>query len=162
MNKITTALSILGFSVSASVFAGGTHGGHEAMMNNDSVNPAGQPGSLKEVNRTIDITMHDTMRYNLDELQVKSGETIRFKILNKGLIPHEFTLGDRKALLKHQSMMRNMPAMVHSEANAVTLKPGESGEIIWTFSDSDTLMAACFIPGHFEAGMSMAIQTDKH
>ena len=37
---------------------------------------------------------------------------------------------------------------------AASLKPGESGEIIWQFTKAGNFHFACLIPGHLEAGMS--------
>ncbi|WP_330925058.1 cupredoxin family protein [Candidatus Sororendozoicomonas aggregata] len=153
MKKSSLAVALT-LSISLSAFAGGSHhGGHSHS------NGAGKPGEAESVDRTVAITMHDTMRYNLSELEVKAGETVRFTITNKGTIPHEFTLDTQKALLEHRDMMRNMPAMAHNDPNAITLEPGASGEIIWTFNDADTIEIGCLIPGHYEAGMKIPVTT---
>lgn len=41
----------------------------------------------------------------------------------------------------------------HHEANALTPDPGQSGELVWTFTHRDALDFACTLPGHYEAGM---------
>ena len=43
--------------------------------------------------------------------------------------------------------------MAHSHANSLLLEPNKSGEIIWKFTNSIKLEAACNIPGHYESGM---------
>ena len=54
---------------------------------------------------------------------------------------------------QHAAMMRQMPDMQHHEANAVSLDPGKSTNLLWRFSDAGTFEFACLIPGHREAGM---------
>ena len=49
--------------------------------------------------------------------------------------------------------MRKMPDMKHKDPNTVSLAPGESAMLSWRFKGSDTVVFACNIPGHFEAGM---------
>ncbi|WP_299733579.1 cupredoxin family protein [uncultured Endozoicomonas sp.] len=132
------------------------HHGHK--MEHNTGQGAGKPGTQQDVDRTISVTMHDNMRYSLDGLRVKAGETIRFMITNKGKIPHEFTIGDRKSLLQHRDMMRKMPDMHHEKDNAITLNPGKFGELIWTFGHASDIQVACLIPGHYEAGMKFAVQ----
>jgi uncharacterized cupredoxin-like copper-binding protein len=33
------------------------------------------------------------------------------------------------------------------------VKPGDSGEIVWTFNRPGEFSYACLVPGHLEAGM---------
>ena len=151
------------FTFSSALYAAGSHGHHNhhgkdhSMPYQQSRTPAGKPGKAENVDRTISITMYDSMRYNLKELHVTSGETIRFRIVNQGRIPHEFTIGDHQSLLAHRDMMRQMPDMHHEENNAITLNAGESGELIWIFGSSTNIQVACLLPGHYEAGMKMNV-----
>ena len=151
------------FTVSSALYAAGSQGHHnhdlkDHPMPHHSRVLTGKPGKAEHVDRTLSITMHDSMRYNLEELHVTSGETIRFVIINQGKIPHEFTIGDHQSLLAHRDMMRQMPDMHHEEENAITLNAGERGELIWTFGSSTNMQAACLLPGHYEAGMKMEIR----
>lgn len=50
-------------------------------------------------------------------------------------------------------MMRVMPDMKHSDPSTVSLEPDASASITWHFMDKETVVLACNIPGHFEAGM---------
>ncbi|MDH3219117.1 MAG: hypothetical protein OEO19_06245 [Gammaproteobacteria bacterium] len=50
-------------------------------------------------------------------------------------------------------MMQKMPDMKHNDPNTVSLAPGESTSLTWKFMGKDTVVFACNIPGHFEAGM---------
>jgi len=54
--------------------------------------------------------------------------------------------------------MRRHPEMEHADANAVTIDPGQRGEIVWHFTHAGSVEFACLQPGHFEAGMRGAVQ----
>ncbi|MGB5806294.1 cupredoxin domain-containing protein [Castellaniella sp.] len=104
--------------------------------------------------RIIEITMDDAMRFLPDQIKVQAGETVRLKIHNAGKLPHEIVLGKMDQILAHAKEMRAHPDMPpHHEANALTLDPGQSGELVWTFTHQDALDFACTLPGHYEAGM---------
>ncbi|NDW44544.1 plastocyanin/azurin family copper-binding protein [Ruegeria sp. PrR005] len=125
-------------------------GGHAGMME------TGMPGQASQVNRTIEVTMSETddgeMIYTPKDFDIKKGETIRFSVTNKGELEHEFILDtmERNAMHK-EAMSQQMES--HKSPNAITLEPGEKGEIIWTFGNSGTFEVACLIPGHYESGM---------
>ncbi|MEY2890945.1 MAG: hypothetical protein RJA98_853 [Pseudomonadota bacterium] len=158
---------------------GHTHGAahdtmHDAMMKNGmaadmhahaaghehgdaSANPVGEPGEAAQVNRTVRITMADTMRYRPARVAVKQGETIRFDVRNAGALKHELVLGTHQALIEHAEMMKKMPEMEHDDPQMVTVQPGDRGEIVWHFTQAGTIEFACLQPGHFEAGMKGAV-----
>lgn len=137
---------------SAAVFAGGTddhaHGHGKAGF------AVGEPtGDTPD--RVFEVSMRDTMRFvfrpDLEELH--DGEVIRFDVRNDGKILHEFSIGNAAEQQAHAAMMRKMPNMKHEDPNTVSLEPGESASLSWRFEGSDTVVFACNIPGHFEAGM---------
>ncbi len=53
-------------------------------------------------------------------------------------------------------MLKN-PEMEHNEPNQLGVQPGQSGEIVWQFTQAGTVDFACLQPGHFEAGMKGAV-----
>ncbi len=120
-------------------------------------NMFGAPGKASAVTRTVSITAGD-MRYSLKGLDVKTGETIRFVITNRGPSDHEFVIGNRVFHAQHIREMEAMPDMPMNEANSVELKPGESKSLIWQFTKPGDYLFGCDIPGHFQAGMSGAIR----
>ena len=150
------ALSTI-FGISTASAHDEKHNPHSPHPNAIQSEPFGQPGLAKNVARTIPITLSDTMRFTPDKLSVKQGETIRLRITNAGKIPHEFVLGTREELAEHAQMMRQMPGMMHSDANAVQVAPGQSADIVWQFSRSGNFLFACLIPGHREAGMEGSV-----
>jgi uncharacterized cupredoxin-like copper-binding protein len=84
---------------------------------------------------------------------VRAGETIKFVVANKSKIDHEFAIASPKEHADHREMMKQMPDMKHDEPNVVTLKPGETKELIWKFGSDADVEFACNIPGHWEGGM---------
>lgn len=144
--------------------AGGTHGTagdmgamHKGMagmkMEADHNSAAGQAGDASKVDRTIELSMDDNMRFTPSQINVKAGETIRFFMKNSGKVPHEMVIGSLEELKSHAAMMQKMPGMQHAEANMVTLKPGQRGGLVWKFTQAGAVDFACLIPGHMEAGM---------
>lgn len=119
--------------------------------------PAHTPAHAQEhaqPERVIEIAMDDAMRFHPDRIPVRPGETVRLRLHNAGRLSHEFVLGKLDEILAHAQEMRAHPGMpAHHEANALTLEPGRSGELVWTFAQPGTLDFACTIPGHYEAGM---------
>ena len=132
------------------VIASGTHK-HSHDAESFSV---GEPGKGKP-DRQIKVSMLDTMRFVFEpELKsLKQGETIEFVVTNDGAIQHEFSIGNAEDQVKHAEMMRKMPDMVHQDPNTVSLASGETARLSWQFMGDDTVVFACNIPGHFEAGM---------
>jgi uncharacterized cupredoxin-like copper-binding protein len=122
---------------------------------------AGRPGDPAKVNRTIEVSMNDTMRFDPAEMKFKAGETVRFVVRNEGKIRHEMVIGTVEELKEHAEMMRKMPGMQHAEPNMISLAPGESGDLVWRFDDAGAFDFACLVPGHLEAGMMGSIQVNR-
>ena len=120
----------------------------------EMVTPFGRAGEPGTATRTMHIDMKDTMRFLPDNLTVKSGETVRLLVKNSGQLLHELVLGRAEDLEKHAALMRKFPEMEHDEPNMVHVKPGKTGEVVWTFDKPGDFRFACLIPGHFEAGMT--------
>ena len=160
MNKIfLTALILMASTCGA--YAGGSHaGGHAAKM------AVGKPGKMAQVKRSIEIIMTETddgdMLFKPKSVKVKKGETIRFVVINAGVLEHEFVLDTHKEIMKHKAVMKKFPEMEHDDPNSVRLDEGKKGEIVWKFSNNGTFEFACLIPGHYEAGMKGTIKVATH
>ena len=115
--------------------------------------PWGIAGDAKAVTRTITESMLDKMRFTVDKIEVKQGETVRFVLKNEGKIMHEFVIGTKPVLDEHAALMIKFPNMEHDEPYMAHVPPGKSGEIIWTFNKPGTFDFACLIAGHYQAGM---------
>ncbi|WP_417614870.1 cupredoxin domain-containing protein [Oceanisphaera sp.] len=135
----------------------GAHQGHNMASMQQDMHGIGLPGKSAEVNRTIEVTMDDNMRFSPDKIQVNAGETVRLFIKNAGKMAHELVIGNLESLQAHAEMMRQMPDMKHAEPNMISLKAGQKGGLIWKFDQAGTVDFACLIPGHMEAGMKGSV-----
>lgn len=155
-------LSILIFALAVSNGVAHAHGeaSHASAAATPEVKeqtPWGIAGDAAAVARTVTITMTDTMRFTPDAIEVKQGETVRFVLLNKGMLLHEMVIGTRAALEEHAELMKKFPGMEHNEAYMAHVSPGKQGEIVWRFNRAGEFDFACLIPGHYEAGMRGSI-----
>jgi len=151
MNRRLTLLALALIPLMAS--AAGTHGGHGGGHPPNT----GTSGNPAQVERTVDVTMNDRMRFAPEQIQVKAGQTIRFAVTNTGQQPHEMVIGSLDELREHAEEMRRNPGMKHEEPNTLRLDGGETGEIVWRFASPGEVDFACLIPGHLEAGMKGTI-----
>ncbi len=153
--RVAMALSLV---VGGTAALGGTgeanhshdHSGDAAAM------AVGVPGKADATDRAVDVVMRETddgkMTFEPGDFAVRQGETIRFNVTNGGELDHEFVLDTVEGNQKHKAAMAKGD-MQHDDPNAVRLAPGESGEVIWTFTNAGTFEFACLIPGHYESGM---------
>ena len=139
----------------------GRHKKNSGHKHSHEMSAAGQPGNQEKISRTIKINALDTMRFNIKNIQVKSGETIRFVVTNTGKTNHEFAIGTREEQLEHAKMMASMPDMKHEEGNVLSLEPGETRELIWQFGKAGDVEIACHLPGHYDAGMKAEVIVKK-
>jgi uncharacterized cupredoxin-like copper-binding protein len=136
----------------------------------------GEPAAAAKATRSVEVVMGD-MSFTPKAIDIKAGETIRFVLVNKGQLLHEFNLGDAAMHAKHQQEMLQMQQsgmltptgmkemdhgsmagmdhgmMKHDDPNSVLVEPGKTAELTWTFTKASSLEFACNIPGHYQAGM---------
>ena len=163
MNKTLTALLLS--ALPALALAAGEHsGGHghdmAGMQQGTHASAAGKPGDPAKVNRTVEVSMDDSMRFTPSQMTVKTGETVRLFVKNTGKLPHEMVIGTMGELKEHADMMRKMPDMKHAEPNMVTLAAGQRDGIVWQFDKAGLVDFACLVPGHMEAGMVGQIKVE--
>ncbi|MCW5736976.1 MAG: cupredoxin family protein [Enhydrobacter sp.] len=122
--------------------------------------PYGRPGDPKKPARVVQVVFREQdgkMLFLPDRLRFKRGEQVRFQLRNTGAIDHEFVVGTLEENLAHMKEMEKNPDMEHDDPNALRLKPGATGQILWQFTKAGTFDFSCLIPGHREAGMFGAI-----
>jgi len=120
---------------------------------------AGKPGVESDVSRSIEVETGDNMRFTHDPFNIEDGETIKFIVTNKGAIPHEFSIGTKDEHVSHGKMMMDNPNMHHGPGGAsITVKPGTTETLIWSFEKAWEVEAACNIPGHYQAGMHSPVK----
>jgi uncharacterized cupredoxin-like copper-binding protein len=146
MRHALFALLIAAFATPA--FANAGHSGPE---------PVGEPGKKSEATRTFKVVMKETddgqMVFSPTSFKIRKGQTVVFDIKNTGELDHEFILDSKDKILEHKAVMEKFPEMEHDDANAIRLKPGASGQIVWKFVNDGDFEIACLVPGHMQSGM---------
>lgn len=107
----------------------------------------------------------EDIKFDVTDLAVGVGETIDFRFTNNGQIPHDAFVGDAAAQMEHDeemAAMAGMDGMDHSTGHAggeaaITVQPGESGELSYTFDEPGTYEVGCHQPGHYAAGMTIIV-----
>jgi uncharacterized cupredoxin-like copper-binding protein len=122
----------------------------------------GRPGDPADADRTVEITQLDTFRFEPSDVALEMGETVTFNVTNDGQTPHEFVLGDEMFQQEHASEMQDMGGeLMPDEPNAITVQPGETKSLTWTFAETGTLEFGCHVPGHFAQGMVGTIEVSS-
>ncbi|MGI9413396.1 MAG: plastocyanin/azurin family copper-binding protein [Hyphomicrobiales bacterium] len=119
--------------------------------------------------RTVEIDM-GLIWFHPRSVTVDAGETVRFVLRNNTeQVPHEFTVGSqnmqagRRELIKEMSEATPIDTKIHNSSpydapNAVVVLPGETKELIWTFTSTQRFEFGCNVPGHYEFGMKGAFR----
>jgi uncharacterized cupredoxin-like copper-binding protein len=133
MHRMLTVLILAGLAVVLAACTGGNGG----------------------TDRTISVRMFDDMRYQPDRFDVDAGETVRFEVMNAGEARHEFFIGTTDEHREHADEMRERGHADEAHANpaAVSVEPGATGTLDYTFDEAGELLVGCHEPGHYEAGM---------
>ena len=112
--------------------------------------------------RTVAVDMVDTA-FEPATLQVAPGETVRFRFTNKGKVAHDAFIGDTDAQADHEAEMREGDGG-HGGGHggdaegAITVEPGDTGELVHTFDDAGTVEVGCHQPGHYTGGMKITVE----
>ena len=115
-------------------------------------------GMNGDADMVVEIVMSD-FAYEMDDLVVPVGSTVRFDFVNEGAIEHEAMFGDAHqqeefAELGDHSGDHGDAEGHHGEIDAITLEAGGSGSVTVTFDEAGEMMIGCHLPGHWDAGMS--------
>lgn len=114
----------------------------------------GKPGNPSKATRTIEVRALDSLRFEPADLRVHKGETVTIRITNTGQTMHEFDLGDQKFQRRMEKDMQEMGSgHMTDEASAISIDPGQTKVLTWTFSDKGTGLYGCHVSGHYAGGM---------
>lgn len=114
---------------------------------------APSPAAPSGAPETVAVTLDDDMTIELDRTEFAVGETVRFEVTNAGAVRHELYLGDMAAQDHHADEMAETDGMGHDEPNGVSVEPGTTETLSYTFAAAGEILAGCHEPGHYEAGM---------
>jgi len=108
---------------------------------------------------TIAVTLTGMMRIEPMAMKVRAGVPTIFVVTNAGKIVHESTLGDADVQDGHEQEVMAMGGMgmTSDEPIAISVPPGETKELVFTFEMRGMSMAGCHVMGHYPAGMKATI-----
>ncbi len=147
MRRITPILAVLALALAAAAC-----GSTDDTANGSDTTAGG------DANRTVEIEMQDN-KYLPDTIDVADGETIRFVFTNSGTAAHDAFIGDEAAQDDHEMEMNGDMGDGHGmdETDAVTVEPGDTGELTHTFAAGDDVLIGCHEAGHYAGGMRLMI-----
>ena len=133
-----------------------------------------RPGPAWATGAPVRVVMNDRFRYQPASIMVPAGHRVTFAVHNAGRLPHEFILGDRATQLDHERQMQAAPsgighththAHMHdpaaaasaSDGGALTVPPGQTRRLTWTFEEPGIVLYGCHVLGHWAAGMKGTI-----
>jgi uncharacterized cupredoxin-like copper-binding protein len=111
-------------------------------------------GSSSPAERTVEITIRHS-RFLPAEVHVDPGDTIRFVIRNTDPIDHEFIVGDQDVQTRHET---GTEAHHGARPGEVSIPAGGVASTTYTFSEPETLLIGCHLPGHYAYGMSGSVR----
>jgi uncharacterized cupredoxin-like copper-binding protein len=128
-----TVVALAGLAVAVAACAGGDNG----------------------ADRRVSVRMFDDMRYEPERFDVNAGQVVRFEVTNSGDVRHEFFIGTTDEHREHADEMREREHADEAHVNpaAVSVEPGDTGILEYTFDEAGELFVGCHEPGHYEAGM---------
>ena len=130
-----------------------------------------RPGTSAEP-RSVNVILRD-YAFNPTPVYLVAGETVRFELINGGLVSHEFVLGGEEvqaawALANARAtapahFATPVPASVPPAIGGirVLLAPGERATILYDVpraAEASRLQLFCHLPGHVAEGMVGAVE----
>lgn len=131
--------------LAAALFMGACGSGDDA----PAVAPAGE-------DRTIEVEMRD-IAFAPTAFDVRAGEKVRFVFRNTGQVTHDALIGDQAAQEAQERAMREGDGNQGRGSNAVSVAPGKTAQLVYTFDRPGQLVLGCHQPGHYTGGMKAAI-----
>lgn len=115
------------------------------------------PGAASAAATRVEVTLTDALKIEPAAMTVPAGQPITFVVTNSGATDHEFYLGDEAAQAAHEQEMVEMGGMAHDEPAGISVPPGMTKELTYTFAEPGETLAGCHVVGHYGAGMKATI-----
>jgi uncharacterized cupredoxin-like copper-binding protein len=128
-------------------------GGSTATPSPSASSPAAAASAAAQ---RIEVKLTDALKMEPADISVTAGQPVTFVVTNAGAIEHEFYLGDETMQAEQEQMMQS-GSMAHDTADGVSLKPGETKELTYTFDTAGQSLAGCHVAGHYAGGMKATI-----
>lgn len=134
---------------------GGDDDDNESMGGHPAESPGGESAPAE---RTVEVQMVDNA-FEPASIDVEAGETVKFMFDNTGDVAHDALVGDAEAQAAHEEEMREAEDMGHGadDDGAITVEPGDTGELVYTFDEPGALEIGCHEAGHYDSGMKIDV-----
>jgi len=109
-----------------------------------------------EARRVIDVKALDTLRFDPATIGARAGERVTFRVVNTGIAPHEFVIGDTAFHDGHEAAASASAHAGHAaggDGAAVYVVSGETKTVDYTMPAQPPTFA-CHVDGHDDAGMT--------
>lgn len=113
----------------------------------------GRAGEVRAVTRTVNLNIESDMRLSPAEIKVKQGETIKLVVKNSAKALQGIALGTASELKERAALIKQFPKMEMNQPDQLQVKPGESGELIWQFTNPGEFNLGCSASACLNAGM---------
>lgn len=119
--------------------------------------------------RDVTVIMRD-YRFDPTPIVLVPGETVRFTVLNGGLVAHDLVIGDEAVQLawaeadaaagKPSLLQTAPPASAPADTGGLRVWLGSGGQAVVEYQvpTGQALALLCHIPGHIEKGMVGAVE----
>ena len=131
---------------------------HDETGDHDDASNHDEAADLDGADMVVEVVMSE-FAFEMNDLVVPVGSTVRFDFVNVGAIEHEAMFGDAHqqeefAELGNHGDDHGDVGGHHGEVQAITLDADGSGSLTMTFDEAGKTMIGCHLPGHWDAGMS--------
>jgi len=115
--------------------------------------------------RNVVIELDDSRRIEPANWQARQGEALRLIVVNTGQATHELAVGPARDIAAHADSMIESGSGKHDHGNAIAIKavsvePGKTVTLLYTFDEPGEWAMACFEPGHYEGGMKGTVEVE--
>ena len=115
--------------------------------------------------RNVVIELDDSRRIEPANWQARQGEALRLIVVNTGQTTHELVVGPARDIAAHANSMIESGSGKHDHGNAIAIKavsvePGKTATLLYTFDEPGEWAMACFEPGHYEGGMKGTVEVE--
>ena len=126
----------------------------------DTVAPSADPDI-----RNVVIELDDSRSIEPANWEARQGEALRLIVVNTGQATHELAVGPARDIADHADSMIESGSGKHDHSNAVAIKavsvePGKTATLLYTFDEPGEWAMACFEPGHYEGGMKGTVEVE--
>jgi uncharacterized cupredoxin-like copper-binding protein len=147
MNETRSWLGAVGgalaFVLAVATFTGVGIAGSEAASGHD------QPATIGPGTVTVRLVLRDS-RFMPSRIHVVPHTEVRFKVVNRDFINHEFIVGGDEVHVRHEGGHEAWHPPVPGE---VSVAPHTTGVTTYSFHAPGKVLFACHLPGHFAFGM---------